>query len=107
MSELPDRHILDNLLTRLGDAELIINNELRVLQTLRREVSIAKALLDFDQKHAITGIVPLSIIERRAVYDAMAFCKGDKMKAAERLGIGKTTLYRKLKEYEEVKRFAA
>ena len=45
------------------------------------------------------AIVPLADMERRAIFDALQQLQGDKLKAARMLGIGKTTLYRKLKEY--------
>ncbi len=45
-------------------------------------------------------IVPLAVTEREAIFDAIRVMKGDKLKAAKLLRIGKTTLYRKLKEYE-------
>jgi two-component system response regulator HydG len=45
-------------------------------------------------------IVPLAVKERIAIFDAIQRTHGDKLKAAKLLGIGKTTLYRKLKEYE-------
>ena len=45
------------------------------------------------------GIMPLIELERRAILDALAHVGGDKLEAARQLGIGKTTLYRKLKEY--------
>ena len=38
-------------------------------------------------------------MEREAIFSALKRVGGDKMKAAKLLGIGKTTLYRKLKEY--------
>jgi len=44
-------------------------------------------------------VVPLADIERQAILRAVAAADGDKVKAARMLGIGKTTLYRKLKEY--------
>jgi DNA-binding NtrC family response regulator len=47
------------------------------------------------------AIIPLAIQERDAILEALRITKGDKLMAAELLGIGKTTLYRKLKEYEE------
>jgi two-component system response regulator HydG len=48
----------------------------------------------------VTVIVPLAVQERRAILDAIRLTQGDKLQAARLLGIGKTTLYRKLKEYE-------
>src|SRR5271165_3680247 len=45
-------------------------------------------------------VVPLSEIERRAIIGALEYTKGDRAVAAHLLGIGRTTLYRKLKEYQ-------
>jgi two-component system response regulator HydG len=45
------------------------------------------------------GIVPISEIEKQAIIGTMRQLGGDKLMAARLLGIGKTTLYRKLKEY--------
>ncbi len=44
-------------------------------------------------------IVPLSDMERQVIMRTIDQLKGDKLLAARLLGIGKTTLYRKLKEY--------
>ncbi|MGH9736228.1 MAG: sigma-54 interaction domain-containing protein [Candidatus Acidiferrales bacterium] len=41
----------------------------------------------------------LAVLERSAILKALEAAKGDKIVAARVLGIGKTTLYRKLKEY--------
>ena len=46
------------------------------------------------------GMVPLELMERRAIFRALQGTGGDKLAAARLLGIGKTTLYRKLKQYE-------
>jgi len=48
----------------------------------------------------ITAIVPLMELERRAIMNALDYTKGDRAVAAHLLGIGRTTLYRKLKEYQ-------
>jgi DNA-binding NtrC family response regulator len=45
-------------------------------------------------------LVPLEELERRAIFNALRETSGDKLAAARLLGIGKTTLYRKLKQYE-------
>ena len=45
------------------------------------------------------GIRSIAAIERDAILGALNQVKGDKLLAAKLLGIGKTTLYRKLKEY--------
>jgi transcriptional regulator of acetoin/glycerol metabolism len=38
-------------------------------------------------------------VEKHAILDALDYTKGDRTVAAAMLGIGRTTLYRKLKEY--------
>lgn len=45
------------------------------------------------------GIMPLAEVEKRAIMQAIDYTKGDRTVAAAMLGIGRTTLYRKLKEY--------
>ena len=45
-------------------------------------------------------LLPLEELERRAILRALRESSGDKLAAARLLGIGKTTLYRKLKQYE-------
>ncbi len=45
------------------------------------------------------AITPLDQLEKQAILHAIEALDGDKLEAARRLGIGKTTLYRKLKEY--------
>jgi two-component system response regulator HydG len=44
-------------------------------------------------------VTSLAELERQAILDTLRLLKGDKLTAAKLLGIGKTTLYRKLKEY--------
>jgi DNA-binding NtrC family response regulator len=44
-------------------------------------------------------VTPLAELERQAILRALHELKGDKLTTAKLLGIGKTTLYRKLKEY--------
>jgi two-component system response regulator HydG len=46
-----------------------------------------------------TELKTLAELERAAILDAIRTLNGDKLQAAKLLGIGKTTLYRKLKEY--------
>jgi DNA-binding NtrC family response regulator len=49
---------------------------------------------------SIPTIIPLLELERRAIMSALEYTKGDRAVAAHLLGIGRTTLYRKLKEYQ-------
>ena len=46
-----------------------------------------------------TQIMPMAELEKQTILSTIAQLNGDKLLAARMLGIGKTTLYRKLKEY--------
>ena len=57
----------------------------------------------FQEAEAEAGsekVVSISEMERNAILSTINQVHGDKLLAAKLLGIGKTTLYRKLKEYE-------
>ena len=45
------------------------------------------------------GIPNLQDLERDVILRAIRVCEGDMVKAAAALGIGKTTIYRKLREW--------
>lgn len=45
-------------------------------------------------------IVPLEQVEKQAILAALELTGGNRVKAAELLGIGKTTMYRKVTSYE-------
>jgi two-component system response regulator HydG len=82
-----------------------------------RKVHFPRNLLDFHQrkKTELTGVPPqkvngspastkesivsIATMEERVILDAIRQTNGDKQEAAKLLGIGKTTIYRKLKEY--------
>ena len=44
-------------------------------------------------------IIPMAELEKQSILNAISELNGDKLQAARLLGIGKTTLYRKLKDY--------
>ena len=44
-------------------------------------------------------ILPITELEKQTILSTLAQLNGDKLMTARLLGIGKTTLYRKLKEY--------
>ncbi len=52
-----------------------------------------------DGSSELPSVRPLAELEREAILGAIRTLNGDKLQAARLLGIGKTTLYRKLKEY--------
>jgi DNA-binding NtrC family response regulator len=52
-----------------------------------------------SNQNAECHIVPMAEVERQTILNAVAELKGDKARAARLLGIGKTTLYRRLQQY--------
>src|ERR1017187_7819065 len=60
---------------------------------------IAAIVSESSGSHCEPNVKPLADLEREAILGAIRALNGDKLQAAKLLGIGKTTLYRKLKEY--------
>jgi two-component system response regulator HydG len=52
-----------------------------------------------EPRHDARALATLHELEQRAILQALEATKGDRLLAARLLGIGKTTIYRKLKEY--------
>ena len=52
-----------------------------------------------DDSGTDAGILTIAEMEKQAILNTLRQLRGDKLTAARLLGIGKTTLYRKLKEY--------
>jgi len=63
--------------------------------TARRSVPAAQKGLP----NGVSAVTPIAEMEKQAILRTIRKLKGDKLTAARLLGIGKTTLYRKLKEY--------
>lgn len=55
----------------------------------------------YDAQGFAGSVVPLVELEKRAILQALDHTKGDHSLAAHLLGIGRTTLYRKLQEYRQ------
>ncbi len=79
---------------------------------LLQKQNLPSALLNYARQTAVDDsgaalaaqlesddVLPLAEVERQAILHALRFTKGDRATAAHLLGIGRTTLYRKLKEY--------
>src|SRR5438309_904464 len=69
------------------------------LGDLPREISQLERSTPAGTGNGTSKIVSMSELERQIILNAIAPLNGDKMQVARLLGIGKTTLYRKLKEY--------
>ncbi|HMF75259.1 MAG TPA: sigma-54 dependent transcriptional regulator [Bryobacteraceae bacterium] len=60
----------------------------------------AKPGVEVSQDGKLTAeVIPLAELEKRAILHALQVTKGDRQLASDLLGIGRTTLYRKLKQY--------
>lgn len=70
-----------------------------VLQASDFPPHIRSAALRIAEPGKQSRILPLAELEKQAIIDALRQLNGDKLMTARALGIGKTTLYRKLKEY--------
>ena len=71
-----------------------------VIHTVDLPSSISGSLTRPTPTGVDERVVPLSVVEKQTILKTVTQQNGDKMLAAKLLGIGKTTLYRKLKEYE-------
>jgi two-component system response regulator HydG len=87
---------LENCLERA--CALSSGDDIQVRDLPTRIYSAPAELLGVSS-HGNGGIRPIAELEKVTILNALAQVNGDKMLAARLLGIGKTTLYRKLKEY--------
>src|ERR1700678_2914797 len=69
-------------------------------QGLQQDIDARRAgALEEAAAPGLPDVQPLAALERDAILGAIRTLNGDKLQAGRLLGIGKTTLYRKLKEY--------
>jgi two-component system response regulator HydG len=66
--------------------------------------SVRASVVEEDDSRKAVKIeigVKMEEVERRMIRETLAFTKGDKTRAAQILGIGRKTLYRKLQQYDQ------
>jgi DNA-binding NtrC family response regulator len=71
-------------------------------RSLERHMAAESHDIPLDVSSLLPGshsVLPLAEVEKRAILQAIHYTKGDRTIASALLGIGRTTLYRKLKEY--------
>ncbi len=88
--------------TAPGNAKVHLGDMPTQLQDFRmQQRRLTMPLRELLENAAVNSpsVTSLAQLERQAIVDAIQRLNGDKLKAAQLLGIGKTTLYRKLKEY--------
>jgi DNA-binding NtrC family response regulator len=87
-------------LLHTADLPSPLQNHVGAARSDQRSMAAAVAIETNRLESAPTSVVlPLAEIERQAILNALVYTKGDHTMAAHLLGIGRTTLYRKLKEY--------
>lgn len=89
---------LENSLERA--CALTSGNEIQVRDLPTQVYGAPLEMMTINQP--ANGILPMAELEKQSIMNALTQVNGDKMLAARLLGIGKTTLYRKLKEYEQI-----
>jgi DNA-binding NtrC family response regulator len=67
--------------------------------SLPKELSVSNNVGQISDNVSSTEVVSLEELEKRHIKRVLEFTKGNKTKAAELLGIGSATLYRKLQAY--------
>jgi transcriptional regulator of acetoin/glycerol metabolism len=65
----------------------------------KRELAGQLVSVEGNSSELDGSVIPLDELVKRAIIRTVQLTKGDRTAAAQLLGIGRTTLYRKLKEY--------
>ncbi len=73
--------------------------QLQELRLHRKAAAAGPTSVGSTAEPEAVPVVSIAELERQAILGTIRHLKGDKLMAAKLLGIGKTTLYRKLKEY--------
>jgi len=90
LSSGPVLHMAD-FPTQLQDFQRHAHAREQAVETSRQRAQHEEA--------SVQQVVSIAEMEKQAILNTIQQLKGDKLMAAKLLGIGKTTLYRKLKEY--------
>ncbi len=79
----------------------------RALFEIKKDIIELKDLIYHNQNEIYTqgnnnieDVVPLDVLEKEAIKNALSYTRGNKRDAAKMLKISERTLYRKIKEYE-------
>ncbi len=70
------------------------------LVELKQMMHSSKEILQDSGIIRVDEVVPMDVLEKEAIKNAINFAKGNKRQAAKMLKISERTLYRKIKEYE-------
>jgi two-component system response regulator HydG len=92
------RHALERALALSSGPVLHLGDLPTQLQNARAELEHRHAMAETEPALTVE-VRSIAEMERQAILTTLRHLNGDKLMAARLLGIGKTTLYRKLKEY--------
>lgn len=84
----------------LGDLPTQLQNARNYPQIGEKTAEMGSFVPQPEMVGTASAVVPIAEIEKQVILRTLRQLNGDKLMAARLLGIGKTTLYRKLKEYE-------
>lgn len=88
---------LENAIER---ALVLGNSEELVAEDFLPDSEILDKNSESDFSTTSENLITLAEYEKKAIGSALSFCEGNRRKAAEMVGIGEATLYRKIKEYK-------
>jgi DNA-binding NtrC family response regulator len=94
-----DRIGLQDLPTPIANHVIACQSDVLTMATAVGHSPADKLMPDQDSHPVPQEILPLREIERRHILRVLDYTRGDRASTAMHLGIGRTTLYRKLKEY--------
>ncbi len=87
-------------LLHTADLPSSLQNNLEARKAARLSAAAVAAPAAATGDYVQMPLFSLTDMEREAIVRALEYTKGDRVLAAQLLGIGRTTLYRKLKEYQ-------
>lgn len=99
VSDLPSS-IQNHLLSKRYQSAAAVVGSFHALPPMAPPVAEKILPIAASVPFAESPVLPLVELEKRAIRQALEYTRGDRGVAATLLGIGRTTLYRKLKEYE-------
>jgi len=93
---------LENLIQRsvvMAQGSLITSTLIQLSPGVPDKPMLLEQPILAPSNNSITEIIPLEVLEKKALIQAMALKKGNILKTADALGISRTTFYNKAKKY--------
>jgi len=109
-------NILEHAVIMADDDVILASNLPDYLQTIKRPIlalphgsgdAVTVADLGAETAEAEPEFIPLAEMEKRLITETLIKCEGNQTLAAQKLGISRSTLWRKMKEYEIKASFAS